>query len=129
FAGRGRPGGIVSEAALTPGGGPPGVRSELGLKHTLVREQLRRILAHPSFKRSERLCRFLQFVVDRALEGKGQDVKEYTIGLHVFDKDASFDPRTDPIVRVEAGRLRQRLAEYYASHPSDRILILLRQRG
>lgn len=51
------------------------------------------------------------------------------MAIHAFDKDDSFDSRIDPIVRVEAGRLRQRVEEYYKENPGDRILIRLRKRG
>ena len=79
----------------------------------LVRQSLGRILESPSFSRSARLSRFLQFVVQSALDGEEEKLKEYTIGLEVFDRDESFDPRIETIVRVEARRLRNQLSEYY----------------
>ena len=78
-----------------------------------VRQSLGRILESPSFSRSARLSRFLRFVVESALDGEEEKLKEYTIGLEVFDRDESFDPRTETIVRVEARRLRNQLSEYY----------------
>ena len=71
-----------------------------------VRQQLERILAHSLFKRSERMGRFLRLAVERTLEGKAGELKEYLIGVEVFDRKATYDPRVDPIVRVEARRLR-----------------------
>ncbi len=65
------------------------------------------------------MTRFLRFTVDQALKGKGDALKEYRIGLEVFDKDASFDPRVDPIVRVEARRLRAKLKRYYETEGKD----------
>ncbi len=62
---------------------------------------------------SERLCRFLRLTVERALGGRAAQIKEYTLGREVFDRDAQFDPRVDSIVRVEAARLRRKLREYY----------------
>jgi serine/threonine-protein kinase len=59
------------------------------------------------------MCRFLRFITERALEGRASELKEYTIGVEVFDRDAAFDPRIDPIVRVEARRLRSKLARFY----------------
>ncbi|MBK9166197.1 MAG: tetratricopeptide repeat protein [Bryobacterales bacterium] len=59
--------------------------------------------------------RFLRYVVEQALEGRHDELKEYSIALSAFDKPASFDSRLDPIVRVEAGRLRAKLREYYES--------------
>ena len=58
---------------------------------------------------------FLRYIVERALDGTADDVKEYSIGVDVFDRGDAFDPRTDTIVRVHAGRLRKKLAEYYAT--------------
>lgn len=78
-----------------------------------VRRQLDRILAHPIFEQSSRQSRFLRFIVEQTLDGKAGRLKGYTIGLEVFDRDRSFDPNTDAIVRVEAGRLRSKLNEYY----------------
>lgn len=80
-----------------------------------VQAQLARILASSSFSRSERLSRFLRFVVEEKIAGRTRELKEYTIGTQVYDRSASFDPTTDTIVRVEARRLRVTLQNYYAS--------------
>ncbi len=77
------------------------------------RQQLDRILASATFRQVDRLKRFLKFVGLEALGGHGDQLKEYVIGVQVFDKDSSFDPRADPIVRVQARRLRARLVRYY----------------
>ena len=82
----------------------------------LVREHLAAVLHSPPFSRSERLKRFLEFIVESELTGHRRDIQEYTIGLEVFDRGKSFDPRTDSIVRGEAHRLRKRLKKYYAVH-------------
>lgn len=84
-----------------------------------VWKQLQTILASPVFSQAGRLRRFLEFVVERTLRGETQELKEYTIGLAVFDRPDRFDPRLDPIVRVEAGRLRQKLNRYYESEGLD----------
>ena len=76
-----------------------------------VRQQLTRILVSKTFSQVDRLKRFVDFIVSETVEGRGGDLKEYVIGVQVFGKEASFDPRTDPIVRVQARRLRARLAE------------------
>ena len=86
--------------AITPTGDKPG------------RQQLDRILASATFRQVDRLKRFLKFVGLEALDGHGDQLKEYVIGVQVFDKDSSFDPRADPIVRVQARRLRARLVRY-----------------
>jgi hypothetical protein len=66
------------------------------------RQQLERILASATFRQVDRLKRFLAFIVEEALQGHGDQLKEYVIGVQVFDKDTGFDPRADPIVRVQA---------------------------
>ena len=78
-----------------------------------VRAQLERLLASEALAASSRLRRFLSFIVERTLDGEGQKLKEYAVGIEVFDRDDQYDPRIDSIVRVEAGRLRARLDEYY----------------
>jgi TolB-like protein/Tfp pilus assembly protein PilF len=78
-----------------------------------VREQLERILGSATFKQVDRLKRFLSFIVLESIGGRSTELKEYVIGVHVFDKEPSFDPRTDPIVRVQARRLRAKLVRYY----------------
>lgn len=79
-----------------------------------IREHLEKVLTSPGFQNSERLCRFLRFVVDAKLRGEQDRVKEYLIGNEVFDRGEGYDPRLDPIVRVEARRLRKKLETYYA---------------
>jgi Tol biopolymer transport system component len=71
------------------------------------------MLASPVFSASERLSRFLRFVVEETLAGRGDRLKEYTIGVEVFDKGPSFDPRTDSSVRSEASKLRLKLRLYH----------------
>ena len=78
-----------------------------------VRKQLEKILAHRLFVRSGRMGRFLRLAIERTLAGKAGDLKEYLIGVEVFDRRADYDPRVDPIVRVEARRLRSKLRAYY----------------
>ncbi len=78
-----------------------------------VRAQLERILASRSFARSPRVSRLLRFVVEQKLQGGVMKLKEYALGIEVFGRDESFDPRIDSIVRVEARRLRSKLDQYY----------------
>jgi serine/threonine-protein kinase len=80
-----------------------------------VRSQVEKIAASRHFARSERLCRFLRFCVEQTLEAKGEQLKEQLVGVEVFDRKGDYDPRTDPIVRVEAMRLRSKLKAYYGS--------------
>jgi len=80
---------------------------------TQVRAQRDRILASKGFSGSGRQSAFLEYVVNEALEGRADRLKEFTLGIEVFEKDESFDPSVDSIVRVEATRLRSKLSEYY----------------
>ena len=84
-----------------------------------VRTQLRKILSSSTFVRSERLARFLNFTVEQTLGGRGENLKEFVIGVEVFDKTEKYDPRMDPIVRVEARRLREKLRKYYETEGLD----------
>jgi serine/threonine-protein kinase len=95
-----------------------------------VREQLDRILKSKTFQTVERLKRFATFVVSETLEGRGDQLKEFVVGMQVFNKEPTFDPRNDPIVRVQARRLRARLARYYVEEgQSDEIVIELPKGG
>ena len=78
-----------------------------------IQKQLGRILASEGFIRSERMGRFLSFIVNQTIQGHGERLKEYLIGIEVFDRRESFTPRTDPGARGEARRLRLKLKEYY----------------
>lgn len=78
-----------------------------------VREQLDRILESGPFLQSRRRQRFLEYIVTETLAGRGEHLKGYNIAQDVFDRSEAFDPNVDPIVRVEAGRLRDKLREYY----------------
>jgi len=86
--------------------------SAKSLETDQVREHLSRVLASTAFAHVDRLKRFLRFVVEETVGGRSENLKEYSIGVEVFDREDSFDPRTDPIVRVQARRLRARLTRY-----------------
>jgi len=95
-----------------------------------VRAQLKRILSSSVFADADRGSRFLRFVVESTLEGRSSGIKESVIGVEVFGRSTSFDPKTDPIVRVEAGRLRSRLNTYYQNEgKADPVLISLPKGG
>lgn len=95
-----------------------------------ARQQLARILASRTFQQADRLKRFISFIVEETLAGRGSQLKEFLLGMEVFGKDARFDPRTDPLVRVQARRLRVRLSRYYADEgQEDEILIELPKGG
>lgn len=78
-----------------------------------IRDQLSRIVASATFNDSPRMARFLRFAVEETLHGNAGQLKETVIGTQVFDRPSSYDPRIDPIVRVEARRLRTKLQAYY----------------
>ena len=78
-----------------------------------IREALNTILASESFMRSTRLSELLCYVVEESLAGKGDRIKAFSIAQDVLGRDVNFDQQNDPIVRVEAGRLRKLLGEYY----------------
>jgi serine/threonine-protein kinase len=92
--------------------------------------QIDRILSSRAFRQADRLKRFLTFTVNEALAGRGEQLKEFVIGVEVFGKGPSFDPRNDPIVRVQARRLRAQLARYYQEEGhADETLIDLPKGG
>lgn len=78
-----------------------------------VTAQLERILSSSDFNASRRLKNFLRFVVMETLKGNAGQIKAYTIAVTVFGRTNSFDPQTDPVVRIEAGKLRSKLEHFY----------------
>jgi len=78
-----------------------------------VGKELEKILSSATFHEAEGLRRFLRYAVEQTLRGQGDTLKEYRLGIDVFDRDSSFDPRLDPVVRMAARRLRSKLKDYY----------------
>jgi adenylate cyclase len=103
------------------------IREEQGTIHPAadeVRAYLRSLIASCDFDASERNRRFLSYVVEETLEGRTDRIKAYNIALAAFDRREDFDPLSDPIVRIEAKRLRQSLEHYYlTAGKSDSIRI------
>lgn len=87
--------------------------TDLPDRNAIVAE-LNRVLDSPGFSSARRSRRLLRYLVEQSLADPGVQVKEYSIALDVFERDASYDPSVDATVRVEAGRLRSRLRDYYA---------------
>jgi len=106
--GRTRPSAVEVEEAPAVAPAPPAAPTAGSAD-----EELERILRSATFHQSDRLKRFLTFVVSETAAGRADDLKEYVIGVRVCGKEDSFDPRTDPIVRVQARRLRAKLVRYY----------------
>ena len=95
-----------------------------------VRDQIERITSSTAFRTSDRLKHFITFVTSQALQGKGDNLKEYAVGVQVFGRETAFDPRTDPVVRVQARRLRARLERYYHEEgQNDEIVVDLPKGG
>src|SRR5689334_22089093 len=84
-----------------------------------VRDALRRILDSPNFEVTERNRRFLSYVVEETLAGRANRIKGYTIAVDVFNRDRSFDAVSDPMIRIQASRLRRGLEHYYLTAGSD----------
>ena len=94
------------------------------LPDEVVRAQLERILASEVFSRSQQLRRFLSFIVEQSLSGQGHSLKESVLAHELYGKGTDFDGGTDPVVRVDARRLRDKLREYYEGR-SDPVVISL----
>ena len=84
-----------------------------------VRAELHSILQSQSFVRSPGLSRLLSYLCEKVLSGESGQIKEYSVALDVFGRQDSFDQDSDSIVRVQANRLRKRLAEYYATEGKE----------
>jgi len=78
-----------------------------------IEEQLERLLANSFFSHSRRFPAFLRFVIERTLSAETEQLKERTLGIEIFGKDANYDTASDPIVRVTAAEIRKRIALYY----------------
>src|ERR1043165_5980735 len=94
-----------------------------------VRTQLKKVLSSRGFVRNDRLSGFLRFVVEQELSGQGDDLKESIIGVEFFGRRPDYDVRQDSVVRNEAGKLRARLAQYYAEEGSADPLVIELPKG
>jgi hypothetical protein len=94
-----------------------------------VLDELQRVLGSVPFRRSRRLRHFLEFTVNKAVRGEVDGLKEYSIGVEVFAKPETFDPRLDSIVRVEARRLRAAVERHYSTDGSESEIVILFRPG
>ena len=94
-----------------------------------IRAQVDRILASAAFADAARASNFLRFVVEHKLEGRASEIKEFAIAVEVLGRTSSFDSKTDPIVRVEAGRLRDRLSSYYENEGEADVIVICLPKG
>ena len=84
-----------------------------------VRQQLESLAQSDSFAQAPRLMKFLHYIVEAELAGESSRLNQYRLAIDVMDRDQTFDPATDSCVRVEAGRLRAKLREYYGTQGAD----------
>jgi hypothetical protein len=94
-----------------------------------IRAALDRVVASAHLSKSPQLASFLRFVVEQELAGQGSRIKAYTIAADALGRDANFDPQNDPIVRVEAGRLRRALDHYYTNGGCNDPIVIELPRG
>ena len=131
---------MIEEAAFAPahasGLEAQGVRAMTsatsrhdGVPAAEVRAQVQRMTASDVFASSPQLAAFLVFVVEAVLRGHGERLKGYTIGVEVLRRDVNFDPQIDPIVRVEATRLRRAIERYYSGPGADDPVVIGLPRG
>ena len=99
----------IEPAELTAASWVPETEAE----HRAIREQLDRLLTNPLFKNSRRYPSLLRYVVEHTLAGDSQHLKERTLGIEVFHRDPQYDTNLDPVVRITAGEIRKRIAQYY----------------
>lgn len=105
------------------------IPSASGVTREAVLDHLGRVLSSASFQGADRSTTLLRFLVERTLDGGADRLKEYTVGCEGLARGAAFDPRTDPIVRAEVSRLRNRLERYYASDGRDDTVVIELPKG
>jgi TolB-like protein len=119
---------LKSYEAVRPFG--PVRRPDSAVTHQQIRSQLAMISATEEFQRSKRSSRFLNYIVEETLAGRASRIKAYTVAISVLDRDDTFDPQTDPMVRIEASQLRRRLERYYLTQgAADPVVIDLPKGG
>ncbi len=94
------------------------------LNRETVLEEIERLSSSAALHNSESLCKLLRYLADQSLQNPGTTLKEYQIATEVFHRSSDFDPQLDSVIRVQAGRLRTKLASYYSSDgEDDRIIV------
>src|SRR5437667_11174251 len=94
------------------------------VREELSHAEIDRILHSDTFRNSDVLRHLLRFLADKTISGEADQLKEYTIGIDALGKPSSYDPRQDSVVRIQVGRLRQKLAEYYRTEGKDDSLVV-----
>lgn len=95
----------------------------------LIQNQLERVLVSSYFKLAEQQKRFLRFIIEKSLEGQIKQLKQYTIAVEGLDFADNFDPDTNPVIRINAGRIRKKLEDYYASEGATDLLQISLPKG
>lgn len=122
----------MQKQQLTPKTGsnePDRVTADEGADAVAVEEALARVIASDKFRASERLRQFLIHVVQESLAGRAQRIKAYSIATEVFGRGVDFNPNIDPIVRIEAARLRRSLERYYLTAGVNDTLVIQIPKG
>jgi len=86
--------------------------------------EIERILESDTFRNSDALRRLLRYLAEKMLTGEADQIKEYTVGIDALGKPSTYDPRHDSTVRIQVGRLRQKLAEYYRTEGKQNPLVI-----
>src|SRR5215831_9689365 len=94
-----------------------------------VRGMLDRILSSDSFAQAEALRHLLRYLIENTIQGRNNQLKEYVLGVDVFGRGPAFDPRIDAIVRVQAGRLRRKLKQFYEQEGSSETVVIALPKG
>src|SRR5690242_18544383 len=94
-----------------------------------IRAQVERVLQSKTFETSEVHRRLLLYLTEKTLSGEADRLKEYAIGLEAFGKPPTYDPKQDSIVRLQVGRLRQKLAVYYQSEAAGDAIVITVPKG
>lgn len=100
-----------------------------GIDEAKAQAQVDRVLTSEGFKTSVRMSRFLRYVAEAALDGRFEEIKETCIGVAAYDRDPTYDPKIDTVVRSEARRLRQKLRQYYETEGKDDSVIITLPKG
>ena len=109
---------------------PESATITLPLNQVVIEEELERVLSSKAFRRAQQLSRLLRHLVIQASDGNRTKLNEHEIAVSVFGKPDDFNPRVDPLVRVQVGRLRRRLAQYYRTEGTcDPVVIAMPARG
>jgi hypothetical protein len=100
-----------------------------GEEKSAIQEQMERLLTSPYFSHSRRFPSFLRYVIEKTLAGQEDALKERTLGVEIFGRQADYDTASDPIVRVTAGEIRKRIAQYYQTLGHEHELRISLQAG